>query len=661
VKDGTPHRFWTELRRRHVPQAAAWYVAGAWIAAQAGSLLLDAFDLGHYTRYVIGVIAAGFPVALALAWRFDITSRGIVRTLAPVEAPLPTVAATPAPERSIAVLPFANLSEDPANEYFSDGLSEEILNQLARVAGLRVAARTSSFAFKGRHEDVREIGRRLNVASVLEGGVRKHADTVRIDVQLVNATDGFQVWSQSFERRLEDVFRLQSEVASAVMLAVSERHASTARPLPAPAVRSFAAYNAYLLGRHHFHRRSEASLRRAAQCFEQAIAADPGYALAYSGLADTYALLSARYYGTMTPAEATGKALPLAQKALALDPTLAEAHASLGLILVNRGEPVEAERALEQAMSLNRGYTMAHIWHGLALTAQGRYREAAEHNREAFRLDPLSPIVNTNVGFDAWRFGEFEEAAARFRASIEIDPMFAVPYSGMSKLAARRGAHEEALRWIDQAIERAPARAYYSARRALLLLQCGQVEAAGDAVEAAAAKSSDGVFDPELRIALYMARGDRPALERIASGGAGDPYRAPQRAQAWIVLGDPAAARELYEQQPPDVLCEIDEILNDDWIWRLPHSVNLGHLRLLANDSRGVRDLERIVEKTTAVLAQGVRNADILCMAAAALNVLGRRNEAVAMLEEARSIGWYNDWWARIDWNLVGLADGGAR
>jgi TolB-like protein len=237
---------------------------------------------------------------------FDITPAGIERTQA---LPEPVAPPAPAPDRSIAVLPFANLSQEIENEYFSDGLSEEIRNQLARVEGLRVAARTSSFAFKGRHEDVREIGRRLNVATVLEGGVRKHADTVRIDVQLVNATDGYQIWSETFERRLDDIFKLQSEVACAVINAVRPREVVEDRPPLQPATVSFDAYNLYLLGRHHFHKRTEAALQRAVDYFEQAIERDPNYALAYSGLADAYTLLSAGYYGNMPAARAIEHAL----------------------------------------------------------------------------------------------------------------------------------------------------------------------------------------------------------------------------------------------------------------------------------------------------------------------------------------------------------------
>jgi TolB-like protein len=213
-------RFWKELLRRRVVRVAVIYIAGAWILAQAVDLLLDAFDASQYMRFVVAGLAVGLPIALVLSWVFDITPSGIERT---PDRPEPGIYRRPHPRVRSRCSRLRNLSQDVENEYFSDGLSEEIRNQLARVSGLRVAARTSSFAFKGRHEDVREIGRRLSVATVLEGGVRKQADTVRIDVQLVSAADGYQIWSQTFERRLDDIFRLQSEVASAVIAAIGPR------------------------------------------------------------------------------------------------------------------------------------------------------------------------------------------------------------------------------------------------------------------------------------------------------------------------------------------------------------------------------------------------------------------------------------------------------
>lgn len=658
MDSGPEPSLWAELRRRRVPQATAYYVAAAWVVAQAASLLLDAFDLAHYMRYVIAALAVGLPVAMALAWRFDITTRGIVRTLAttvPATVAPPVALAASAPERSIAVLPLANLSEDPANEYFSDGLAEEIRNQLARVPGLQVAARRSSFAFKGRDEDVREIGRRLNVATLLEGGVRKHADRVRIDVQLVSTTDGYHVWSQSFERRLDDVFRLQTEIASAVIAAVSARHGLVEWTLPSPEARKFDVYNAYLLGRHHFHKRSEPSLQKAAECFEQAIRLDPRYALAYSGLSDTHMLLALRYYGTSTPEEAVARALPLAQRALELAPELAEAHASLGLIELNRGNPAAAGRLLERAMQLNPGYTMAHVWYGLTLTAQGRYREAAGHNREAFRLDPLSPIVNANVGFDEWRFGNVAEAEVRFAAAFEIDPAFAVPCSGMAKLCARRDDFDAALRWVDKAIELAPRRAFNRSRKALILMQAGDLDGALACAEEADRIGPSGTLNPELRAALLIAIGDREALARVARGDDRSSFAPLARAQAHIALGELDAARDLYERVPTSTKFEVDELLNDDWTWRFPHSVYRGHLRLHYGNERGREDLAQVLAEVESAVAQGIVSPDLTYWAASALAVLGRTDEARQKLDTARRQGWRHDWWQRVDWNLRSL------
>ena len=647
-------RFWKELLRRRVVRVAFFYIAGAWILAQAVDLLLDAFDASQYMRFVVAGLAVGLPVALVLAWVFDITPSGIERTSDRPESVDPPSAP---PESSIAVLPFANLSQDVENEYFSDGLSEEIRNQLARVSGLRVAARTSSFAFKGRHEDVREIGRRLSVATVLEGGVRKQADTVRIDVQLVSAADGYQIWSETFERRLDDIFRLQSEVASAVIAAIGPGKTGEERTPSFPATQSVEAYNLYLLGRHHFHKRTEASLERAVAYFEQAIEQDSGYALAYSGLADAYTLLSAGYYGNMPAIRAVTHALPAAQRALELAPDLAEAHASLGLIHHNQGDLVAAQVALERALALNPGYTMAHVWHGLVLTTQGRYREAAARNREALRLDPLSPIVNTNAGFDALRFGDETEAAARFAVAIEIDPGFAVSYSGMAKLNSTRGALEDARRWIDQAIERAPTRAFYLARKGLFLLQVGENDAAAAVIEAACRSSPDNAFDSDLVVALHIARDDRSELARIADDRSDRRYSASQRAQAHLAVGNLEAARVLYEQQAPDTHRAIDDAINDNWVWRLPHIVSHAHLRVVAGEASGRHGLEQLLLQLEDVQSQGIVNMDLSYWAVSAHAVLGRNDVALQRLDAAIDRGWRHAWWARHDWNMSSLAD----
>jgi len=645
-----PRNLWAELTRRRVVRAALYYIAAAWVLAQVLDLLLDAFEASRYMRFVVAGLVLGLPVATVLAWMFDLTPSGLERT-----ATLPAVVADP-PEDSIAVLPFANLSNEPENEYFSDGLTEEIRNQLARVPGLRVAARSSSFAFKGRHEDVREIGRRLNVASVLEGGVRRQAGTVRIDVQLVSAADGYQVWAQTFERQVDDIFKLQTEVACAVIAAVKPQAAAAGRPSPEPATQSFEAYNLYLLGRHHFHKRTEAALRRAMDCFRQAIDRDPGYALAYTGLADAYTLASTGYYGEIPREESIANALPAAMKALELAPVLAEAHASLGLIRHNQGDYALAESALERAIELNPNYTMAHVWHGLVLTSQGRYREAAAHMRDAFRLDPLSPIINANVGFDALRFGDAAEAEARFATAIEIDPAFQVPYSGMARLHAARGTPEEALRWIDQAVARAPTRTFYLARRALILAQLGRIEEAVAAIEAACCNPNGNRFEADLVAGLRVVTGNRAALESIASHECAA-WAPAQRAQALLAIGDRTAALQAYDADPPDPRTEINDLVADDWVWRLPHVVNHAHLRLTASDARGRDTLRALMARADEVRAEGIVSVDALYWVASAHAALGEGEQALERLEEAVTRGWRHAWWARHDWNWAGLAD----
>lgn len=649
-----PRRFWGELRRRRVVRAMLYYVAAAWVLAQALDLLLDAFEASRYMRFVVAGLLLGLPVATVLAWMFDLTPGGIERTAA---LPAPAVPAAEPPEDSIAVLPFANLSQEAENEYFSDGLAEEIRNQLARVKGLRVAARSSSSAFKGRNEDVREIGRRLNVAAVLEGGVRRHADTVRIDVQLVNAADGYQVWSETFERRLDDIFKLQTEVACAVIAAVRPRAAVEQRPPLETAPRSFDAYNLYLLGRHYFHKRTEASLQRAVDCFRQAIQRDPDYALAYSGLADAYTLLSAGYYGDMPAGESIAHALPAAERALELAPSLAEAHASLGLIRHNQGDYAAAAAALDRAAELNPNYTMSHVWRGLVLTSQGRYRDAAARMRDAFRLDPLSPIINANVGFDAMRFGNDAEAEARFAAAMEIDPAFPVAYSGMARMHATRGSLEEARRWIDLAIERAPTRAFYLARKGLILAQLGDFDAAVAAVAAACCHPSGNRFEADLMTGLRVVTDDRAGLSTIAHYSGGPVWSPAQRGQAWLALGDRRSALAAYDEDPPDPRRAINDLINDEWVWRLPHAVNHAHLRIDAGDDRGRESLRELMGRVEELCAEGIVNVDVLYWVATAQAVMGEKELALELIDQAVTRGWRHAWWARHDWNMSDLAD----
>jgi len=641
-------RFWDELRRRHVVRVVIYYAIFGWVVIQVADVMFEAFELDHLLRYLLAGVMAFFPVVLALSWMFDITPSGVERT-----QPLPEP--VDAPAGSLAVLPFANLSDDTENEYFSDGLSEEIRSQLAAVPGLKVAARSSSFAFKGRHEDAREIGRRLNVAAILEGGVRKHGGAVRISLQLVSTTDGFQVWSEHYERRLEDVFRLQREIAAAVSDVVAPLSAARPGAQAVSAPQNFEAYNLYLRGRHYFHKRTEPALRRAVGHFEEAIERDSGYARAYAGLSDAWILLSSRYYGNLPAEDTVARALPAAQRALELDPELAEAHASLGLVYENKGDLPAAGNALRRALQLNPGYTMALVWYGLVLVRQGQFHEAQERNLEALRFDPLSPIINVNVAFDALRRGDAARALTRFAAAVEIDPNFPVSHYGLARTHALGRRFDEAIREIDEAIRCAPGRAYYYAQKSLILLQKGDGEAAARAVEEACCLSPDNPLDADLVVAHYMERGDREALGRIAGGETERRFSAAQRGQALIAVGDYDAARILYADLELDPEHELMMLATDDWVWRLPHVINRAHLLLQAGDEAAAGDLERLLAKLDWIADQGVRNPLAHYWSATTHAVLGRRERAQELLKEARALGWSHQWWERLDWNAETL------
>jgi len=650
-------RLWDELRRRHVVRVVIYYVVFAWVIIQVGDVLLEAFDLDHLLRFVVAGVALMFPLVLALSWMFDITPEGVERT-----APLPDSLPAPfeAPSGSLAVLPFANLSDDPENEYFSDGLSEEIRNQLARVSGLKVAARTSSFVFKGRDEDVREIGRRLNVAAILEGGVRRHADIVRISLQLVNTADGYQVWSDNFERRVEDIFRLQREIATAVTEVVTPLSGAVTGSPAGESPRDFEAYNLYLRGRHYWHKRTDPSLRRAVEYFEQAIQRDPEYALAHSGLSDAWTLLTSRYYGNLSADETVARAMPAARRALELDPDLAEAHASLGLVLENKGEIEAAVQSLRRAMQLNPGYTMAHVWCGLVLVKQGKFREAARCNRDALLIDPLSPIINVNVGFDSLRWGDTDQAKASFTTAVEIDPDFPVSHYGLARTHSLLGEYQAAIREIDESLRCAPERAFYHAQKSLILLQAGEFEAAARSVEEACDLSPDNPFDADLVVAHYMVLDDRDALRRIADGASTRRYATPQQAHALIALGDLDAARTLYDSATLDRAGELMNLATDDWVWRLPHVINRAHLWLLAGDPRGEDELQYLLADLEGFAKAGVKSPLARYWAASATALLGRSEEARRLLAEARELGWRHEWWERLDWNLAALGRGEA-
>ncbi|MDX1555261.1 MAG: tetratricopeptide repeat protein [Xanthomonadales bacterium] len=421
------------------------------------------------------------------------------------------------------------------------------------------------------------------------------------------------------------------------------------------APQNFEAYNLYLRGRHFWHKRTEASLRRAVGFFQQAIELDPGYALAHSGLSDAWTLLTSRYYGNLPAEETVPRALPAAKRALELDPQLAEAHASLGLVRENEGKLEEALQSLNRAMQLDPDYTMAHVWCGLVLVKHGAFAQAAQCNLDALQLDPLSPIINVNVGFDSLRWGDLEKARATFTTAIEIDPDFPVSHYGLSRVYSLLGDFDSALREVGESLRIAPNRAFYHAQKSMILLQAGELDAAAQSVREARDLSPDNPFDADLVVAHYMALDDKETLRSIACGESSRTYTPGQRAQAQIALGDLDGARSLYETDPLDRKSELMNLVTDDWVWRLPHVINRAHLWKRAGDARGDEELEGLLADLEGFASQGIANPLARYWAASASALLGREDEARRLLDEARSLGWRHRWWERLDWNISAL------
>ena len=358
--------------------------------------------------------------------------------------PRPTSLKTQPPP-SIAVLPFANLSAEKDQDYFCDGITEEIVNSLTHVEGLRVVARTSAFAFKNKMEDIRAIGRALNVSTLVEGSVRKAGSKIRITAQLVNVADGYHIWSERYDREMEDVFAIQDEITLAI---VDKLKITLLAGQKASVVKRYTddldAYRLYLKGRYYWNRRFEGALPKAIECCQQAIARDPLYATAYTGIADSY--MSLGYFGYLPPHDVFPKAKAAAERALQIDENLAEAHASLGWIkTVYEWDWRGAAKSFQRALALNPQYATAHEWYALYLAVSGRFDEAVAEAKRAQELDPLSMIINSVAGVVFYMARRYDEGIDQLNKAIEMDPGFALSYWFLAGNLMEREMRDEAI------------------------------------------------------------------------------------------------------------------------------------------------------------------------------------------------------------------------
>jgi TolB-like protein/Tfp pilus assembly protein PilF len=345
----------------------------------------------------------------------------------------------PAPEKSIAVLPFENRSEDKANAYFADGIQDEILSRLSKIADLKVISRTSTQHYKSAPANLREIASQLGVAHILEGSVQKSGGAVRVNVQLIKAANDSHLWADTFDRKLTDIFSVESEVAKAIAdtlkakLTGAEEQLIAARPTS-----NLTAYELYLKGRVLWGKRGGDNIRQAIAFYEQAIVRDPNYAPAYAGLAEAYVILP--IYTDASAREAYAKAKAAALKALQLDDKLAEAHNALAMVLFLYLDIAGSIPEFQRAIALNPNYATAHHWYGFnPLSTLGRFDEAIAESKRAVELDPLSPVINSDLGSNLMVARRYDEAIAQLRKTLEIDPTFSLAHGALGEALQFKG------------------------------------------------------------------------------------------------------------------------------------------------------------------------------------------------------------------------------
>jgi TolB-like protein/Tfp pilus assembly protein PilF len=530
-----------ELKRRRVFRALLAYAIVSFAVLQVIEPIINGLRLPEWTlSFVVVTLVVSFPVVLVLAWVFDVNPGGIERTppigtgegsrrsatflalagtglvLAGVAAlgwyfvsrrqaaPPPPAASVPSTP-SVAVLPFVNMSREKDEDYFSDGITEEVINALANVEGVRVVSRTSAFAFKGKSVSVRKIGEELAVATVLEGSVRREGSDLRIAAQLINVADGYHLWSKTYDRKLENVFAVEDELARSIAEALRPQLLKGATALVPQPTSSTEAHDLYLQGRHFWNKRTPEGLSKAISLFQKAIEVDPAYALAYSGLADCY-LLQAEYT-PIRPVDILPLALRQARKALELNAALAEPHATLGLIAMNGYDWAEAEREFKRAIELRSGYATAHHWYALLLVGLGRFAEAQTEAEQALELDPASLIVNNMQGVVFYISRNYAGAIDAFQRTLQIDPTFGPAHGFLACAYVGAGRKREALEQVAQIKDQGDSE--QTALRAWVLWIAGENEPAAKLARQVIDGSSRSPVRPGILAALYWMLGDR--------------------------------------------------------------------------------------------------------------------------------------------------------
>jgi TolB-like protein/tetratricopeptide (TPR) repeat protein len=579
-------QFFEELKRRNVVRVGIAYVVTAWLVLQVAELLASIEVLpGWLPRILFFVLAIGFGAAVILTWLFELTEKGLqrekdARGVAPkitarqfdyvimglmalalayfvVDKFVMPGGSTVERERSIAVLPFKNRSSIADDSFFVDGIHDDILTQLANLSGLeKVISRTSVERFRDTVLSMTDIGRQLDVAHILEGGVQRAGDRVRINMQLIDAATDEHIWAETYDRELtvDNLFAMQSEISREIVVALHGALTDTDEArLDASPTSSMEAYGEYVLGREALRKRTIEHSAQARTHFEKAIELDPEYALAWVGLSDAITTNSF-YMGGNAWKEALPERRSTIERALDIDPLLGEAYASLGGLLQDEGRLEEAREAFLKAIDLSPGYAQAYQWYSHVLGQMGQVDEALANLARAIELDPLMPIFKINQIDMLRRKGEFDAAVDLMMQGVRQNPEFTLFYNYIANHHWNHGNVAEAARWFDESIRLSPGRPPIRISRCRIWLDLDDPDEAERCYKKFVADFPDGHWT--FRLQLHQIKGEYDQAAALARTMVeSESSDSPKMFLAWmqIMLGDLAGARATLESFLPEV------------------------------------------------------------------------------------------------------------
>jgi TolB-like protein/tetratricopeptide (TPR) repeat protein len=675
-----------ELKRRNVFRVGAAYAIVAWLLIEVASVLLPTFEAPAWVMKAFStLVILGFPLTLVIAWAFELTPEGIKRETAvdPAESIkqqtgrkldfaiigllaaaliyvvidnyiLGTIDDPPliVREKSIAVLPFDNISPDPEDAYFADGIHDEVLAQLSKIRDLKVISRTSVMGYSGRDRpSLPEIAAALGVANILEGSVRLAGNQVRITTQLIEAESDARLWTETYDRELTaaNIFSIQSEIAKTVADALRATLSTEERGLlDTVPTENMAALQAYFRGKQRMEKRTSVALAEAVDDFNRAIELDPGFALAYVGLADSHLLQV--FYSGLPQDEMLAKAQAATDRALALNDRLAEAYTSLGLIEDFQNDDEAAEAAYQRALELNPNYVTAYRWYAWLLDGSlGRHAEALERYKKAAELDPRSPIILRSVGQGYAQVGRFDESLAWYRKAIEIDPDFAGSYGWIGfHYWTAKGQLDEAVRWLRKSVSLDPGNPENSAYLGWLFLDLGDLDRAEYWIERSIELGPESFYPNLATEFFHLYSGDqstaleygRRAFETEDPWAFGLHSFEPVRVHE-LRAGRYLEARAAFEKIAPELLNE-DSPRITDFNYRAAIDLALilsetgEHERadsLLESSLRYIQEIPRL-----GAWGYGVADAQIYALQ-------GDKEKALSTLQRAIEEGWRRFWW----------------